>query len=113
MQNSLMPEQTGDDVGQYFDQIIELYRSSSKELTEIISEVRQGKTDRAKKLSPVISEIRKASLTMMEEARNVEDLRRKLIGDVHERTLDLGGARDEIGRRMARIRASISPEGVS
>ncbi len=106
MDKSARPGTPGDDVGQYFDQAVEIYRSSSRELTDIIREIGAGKSDRAKRLSPVLSEIRKASMAMMEEARNVEDLRRRLVGNVHEQAFDLAKARDEIGRRIARIRAA-------
>ncbi|MDV7145098.1 hypothetical protein R3X27_20650 [Tropicimonas sp. TH_r6] len=106
-------ETSGEFVGQYFDQAAEIYRSSSKELTDIVREIGDGKTDRAKKLSPVLTEIRKASMAMMEEARNVEDLRRKLVGNVSEQSFDLAGARDEIGCRMARIRAASGAGSVS
>ncbi len=106
-------ETSGEFAGQYFDQAAEIYRSSSKELTDIVREIGDGKTDRAKKLSPVLTEIRKASMAMMEEARNVEDLRRKLVGNVSEQSFDLTGARDEIGRRMARIRAAGGAGSVS
>ncbi|WP_157973629.1 hypothetical protein [Tropicimonas sp. IMCC34043] len=113
MDNSMAPVPAGDDAGQFFDQAVELYRSSSRELTEIIREVGLGKTERARKLSPVLSEIRKASVTMMEEARHVEDLRRRLVGNVHQQALDLAGARDEIGSRMARLRAARGAAGIS
>ena len=33
---------------QYFDQAAEIYRSSSRELTDIVREIGDGKTDRAK-----------------------------------------------------------------
>ena len=113
MHKTTNPETSGKTVGQYFDQAAEIYRSSSKELTDIVREIGAGKTDRAKKLGPVLTEIRKASMAMMEEARNVEDLRRKLVGDIHEQSFDLAGARDEIGRRMARIRAAKGAGSVS
>ncbi|SDK36403.1 hypothetical protein SAMN04488026_10393 [Aliiruegeria lutimaris] len=113
MHKSTTPETSGENVGQYFDQAAEIYRSSSKEMTDIVREIGDGKTDRAKKLGPILTEIRKASMAMMEEARNVEDLRRKLVGDVHEQSLDLAGARNEIGRRMARIRAASGAGSVS
>lgn len=105
MEKTFVPEQSEEADGQYFDQAVTLYRSGSRELTDIIEEIGEGKTDRARKLLGVLSELRKASVTMMEEARNVEDLRRKLVGNVHQRAFDLAAARDEIGRRMARIRA--------
>ncbi len=113
MDKTISPVETGEDVGLYFDQAVELYRSGSTELTGIIREIGEGRTDRAKKLGSVLSELRKASMTMMEEARNVEDLRRKLVGNVHEHALDLAGARNEIGSRMARLRAARGAAGVS
>ena len=113
MDKCITPETSGETVGQYFDQAAEIYRSSSKELTDIVREIGDGKTDRAKKLAPVLTEIRKASMAMMEEARNVADLRRQLVGDVHEQSFDLAGARDEIGRRMASIRAAAGAGAVS
>ncbi len=113
MDKCTTPETSGEFVGQYFYQAAEIYRSSSRELTDIVREIGDGKTDRAKKLAPVLTEIRKASMAMMEEARNVEDLRRKLVGNVPEQSFDLAGARDEVGRRMARIRAARGAGGVS
>ncbi|MFV0334746.1 MAG: hypothetical protein ACK5JR_11840 [Tropicimonas sp.] len=107
------PETSGTFGCQYFDQAAEIYRSSSRELTDIVREIGIGKTDRARKLAPVLTEIRKASVAMMEEARNVEDLRRKLVGAVPEQSFDLAGARDEIGRRLARLRAARGAGGVS
>ncbi|WP_146136618.1 hypothetical protein [Aliiruegeria haliotis] len=113
MDNITLSANTGEDTGQFFDQAVELYRSGSRELTDIIAEVGKGKTDRAKKLQGVLSEMRKASITMMEEARNVEDLRRKLVGNVQQQALDLAGARVEIGSRIARIRAARGAAGIS
>ncbi|SFB83732.1 hypothetical protein [Tropicimonas isoalkanivorans] len=113
MNKTFVPGQPGDDAGQYFDQAITLYRSGSRELTDIIEEIGLGKTERARKLKGVLSELRKASFTMMEEARHVEDLRRKLVGDVHKQAFDLAAARDEIGGRIARLRAARGAGGVS
>ena len=64
MHKTTNPETSGETVGQYFDQAVEIYRSSSKELTDIVREIGAGKTDRAKKLGPVLTEIRKASMAM-------------------------------------------------
>lgn len=113
MEKTFETEQSGDQSGRYFDQAITLYRSGSRELTDIIEEIGQGKTDRAGKLRGVLSELRKVSVAMMEEARNVEDLRRKLVGNVHQPAFDLAAARDEIGSRVARIRAARGAGGVS
>ena len=46
---SATPKPNGEFDGQYFDQAAEIYRSSSKELTDIVREIGDGKTDRAKK----------------------------------------------------------------
>lgn len=113
MRKHISPETPDDTDGLYFDQAVTLYRSGSTELTDIIAEIGQGKTERAKKLAGVLSELRKASVSMMEEARHVEDLRRKLVGTVHQQAFDLAAARDEIGGRIARLRAARGAGGVS
>ena len=59
------------------------------------------------------ADFRKATQTLFDERKRVEEQRRKEAGVVLDFGLDLDAARDEIGRRLDRLRAARGAEGVS
>jgi hypothetical protein len=59
------------------------------------------------------ADLRKATQTLFDERKRLEDQRRKEAGVVHDFGLDLDAARDEIGGRLDRLRAARGAEGVS
>jgi len=59
------------------------------------------------------SDFRKATQTLFDERKRLEELRRKEAGIAHDFGLDFAAARDEIGRRLDRLRAARGSEGVS
>ena len=74
----------------------------------------QGMVDACKANEPtdvkaknVVRDLRTIALDLVRERANVETLRKQLAGTVGAGTeLDLGAARDEIGRRLACLRAA-------
>jgi hypothetical protein len=59
------------------------------------------------------ADLRKATQTLFDERKRLEDQRRKEAGVVHDFGLDLDAARDEIGGRLDRLRAARGAEGLS
>jgi hypothetical protein len=63
--------------------------------------------DRPETTGPALRAVRDLQAAfglLMEERVRVDRLRREVAGVVGERSLDLDAARDEIGRRLARLR---------
>ncbi|KKL19103.1 hypothetical protein LCGC14_2468840 [marine sediment metagenome] len=61
----------------------------------------------------VLTEHRRITLTVFEERKRLEDLRKRQKGIVHDYALDFDALRDEIGGRLDRLRAAKHAEGVS
>ncbi|WP_232831267.1 hypothetical protein [Pseudogemmobacter bohemicus] len=85
----------------------ELYRIAVEELNEAFAGIRVGKFELAKEGRRAVRDLADLSKALLEERRNVEKLRKELAGGgASDGELDLGAARDEIGRRLARLRAA-------
>ncbi|WP_226934911.1 hypothetical protein [Pseudogemmobacter faecipullorum] len=89
----------------------ELYRIAVEELNEAFAEIRAGRFAGAKEAKRAVRDLADLSKALLEERRNVERLRRQIAGELTTGlsgggALDLGAARDEIGRRLARLRAA-------
>ena len=59
-----------------------------------------------------IRDLGKAMQTTLDERAKLEKLRKNNAGIVHDYALDFDAARDEIGRRMARLRDAASSGGI-
>jgi hypothetical protein len=81
-----------------------LYREAAEELVRVVRGLRAGASPDAKGASQAVKDLRAALQMVMEERTRVEKLRRQVAGAVGAGTLDLDAARDEIGRRLARLR---------
>lgn len=85
----------------------ELYRIAVEELNEAFAAIRAGRFAEAKEAKRAVRDLADLSKALLEERRNVERLRRQIAGEAAGgAALDLGAARDEIGRRLARLRGS-------
>ncbi|NPD15358.1 hypothetical protein HOY34_09120 [Xinfangfangia sp. D13-10-4-6] len=85
----------------------ELYRIAVEELNEAFAGIRQGRFEMAKEGRRAVRDLADLSKALLEERRNVDKLRKELAGaGAGDGALDLGLARDEIGRRLARLRAA-------
>ncbi|MEP3298487.1 MAG: hypothetical protein ABJO27_18785 [Pseudoruegeria sp.] len=61
----------------------------------------------------VLREAGTALQSAFRERENVDKLRRKNAGIVHDYAVDFDAARDEIGRRLASLRAAANPDDIS
>ncbi|WP_114964951.1 hypothetical protein [Alkalilacustris brevis] len=84
-------------------------------LHEVLGRVRQGEFGRIDDLIREQRELRRALVMAFEERHKVEKLRRNSGGggDAPDAALDLAAARDEIGRRLACLRAAADPDRFS
>jgi hypothetical protein len=82
----------------------EIYRDAAAELAVALREIRQGKTSEVKTAVQAVKDLRAALQMVMDERTRVEKLRKHIAGGVRDNSLDFDAARDEIGRRLARLR---------
>ncbi len=75
--------------------------------------LKEGTDLSSAEIARAAADFRKATQTLFDERKRLEDQRRKEAGVVHDFGLDFDMARDEIGRRLDRLRAARSAEGVS
>ncbi len=61
----------------------------------------------------VLGEYRRATQTLFDERKRIEDVRKKQKGIVHDYALDFDAIRDEIGRRLDRLRAEEDTGGAA
>lgn len=79
---------------------------SVEDLNGIIKAIKAGDISRTKEVTAIISLLGKALQSALDERTRVEKLRRHEAGVVNDYALDFDAARDEIGRRLARLRAT-------
>lgn len=81
-----------------------LYREIAGELAAVMDRVRRGEIGEAKAAQQAVRDLRAAFQMVMDERIRVEKLRKQVAGVVRDHALDFDAARDEIGRRLARLR---------
>lgn len=81
-----------------------LYRETAEGLVLTLRRLREGQIDEAKVAAQTVRDLKAALQWVMDERNRVEKLRRDVAGSVGTGEFDLGAARDEIGRRLARLR---------
>ena len=89
-----------------------MFNSARRQLFGIIQDVEEGNGSQVKRLQPLLAELRRATWTIHEERKKADEERKRELGIVHGYALDFDAARDEIKRRMARLRAAEDPGGV-
>jgi hypothetical protein len=82
----------------------ELYRDIAEELIRAKDKLRDGQFDEVKAAVQAVKDLKLAFQMVMDERTRVEKLRKHVAGVVHDYALDFDAARDEIGRRLARLR---------
>lgn len=75
--------------------------------------LKEGDTISSAEIQRAAADFRKATQTLFDERKRLEDQRRKEAGVAGDFGLDFDAARDEIGRSLDRIRAARGAEGVS
>ena len=81
-----------------------LFRETAEELIQAVRKVKAGHYSDAKAATQAVKDLKVALEMAMDERTRVEKLRRQVTGAVGSQALDLDAARDEVGRRLARLR---------
>ena len=82
----------------------DMFREAAEDLVRAKRKLQAGKMDEVKAAVQAVKDLKAALQLVMEERARVEKLRRQVGGVVHDYALDFDAARDEIGRRLARLR---------
>ena len=85
-------------------EVEKLYRTTAQELITAVNAIKAGQFDQAGVAAQSVRDLRTAFGWVMDEREKVEKLRKQIAGAVGTGALDLDAARDEIGRRLARLR---------
>ncbi len=85
---------------------------SVEDLNLVIREIKAGNISRTREVTAIVTMLGKALQSALDERAKVEKLRRHDAGVVNDYALDFDAARDEIGRRLARLRATGGGAGI-
>ena len=77
---------------------------AGEELTRLIEQIRHGKFDEAKAAPGAVKDLKRALIAVIIGKRDAEQLCKQASGSAGAGALDFDAARDEIGRRLARLR---------
>lgn len=81
-----------------------LFRTYAVQIARILQKIERGDFDEVKLLPGQIKQLREVYQLVQEERGRVEKLRKLVAGYVGAGELDFQSARDEVGRRLARLR---------
>ncbi len=79
-------------------------QDATERLSRLIDRIRAGHFQDAKLAPETVKELNRALQVVIIGKRDAELLRKHVTGTVGARALDFHAARDEIGRRLARLR---------
>jgi len=82
----------------------DLFRSIAEEVYGALMRVQAGDLAETKASAQAAKELRDTFRTLMDEGTRVAKLRKQVVGVVGGQELDFDAARDEVGRRLARLR---------
>jgi hypothetical protein len=82
----------------------DLFRDAAEELTRLIRKLEAGQVEEAGATPATIAKLKSVFLLVQEERGRFEKRCKQAAGSVGTGTVDLHAARDEIGRRLARLR---------
>lgn len=86
------------------DEAASLYREAVVDLFAALNKAKQGQFEGNKSATQAVKDLKTALEWVMDERNRLEKFRRTAAGAVGTSELDLGAARDEIGRRLACLR---------
>lgn len=104
-----------EDAGQRVDLLAfldEQFTEAAEALASALRAVKRGNLEEAKAAAAAVRDLKAGFQLIMEERAKVEKLRRQVAGGARDGALDLAAARDEIGERLARLRAAGGGGGV-
>jgi hypothetical protein len=79
-------------------------REAAEALASTVQSIKAGEFGKVKDAVECIKGLKAAVQLAIEEGNRVEKLRKQVVGSVGTGALDMDAARDEIGRRLARLR---------
>ncbi len=83
----------------------DLYRWAIADFRGLIAQFEAGRVEDVRAAKSAVRDLREIGKMLVQERSNVETLRKQIAGAVGAGSeLDLGAARDEIGRRLACLR---------
>ena len=82
----------------------QFYESTVGDLLRAVNALKAGEFEASKAMPQTVRDLRLALDLVHSERGRVEKLRKQVAGAVGTGSLDLHAARDEIGRRLARLR---------
>ena len=85
-------------------EVEQLYRTTAEELITAVNAIRAGQFDQAQVAGRAARDLKDAAAWVMNERAHVDKLRKQTAAAAGTAGLDLDAARDEIGRRLARLR---------
>ena len=86
------------------EQALRVFERAAEEVAQAIDRLRRNHAEGPQRTVQAVRELQAALAVLMDERVKVDRLRSEVAGVVGERALDLDAARDEIGRRLARLR---------
>lgn len=87
-------------------EVRELFDDIAAALAEALRRLKAGEFGEAREIAKQISDVRAAYKLALEERTRVAKLRKDEAGIVYDYALDFDAARDEICRRLARLRGA-------
>jgi hypothetical protein len=82
----------------------ELYTTAAEIFTLLLREVKEERKDNTRELMTYTRDLKDALKLVLNERAAIDKLRKDYGGIGGDRALDFDAARDEIGRRLARLR---------
>lgn len=73
-------------------------------LAQMVEAAKHSRFDDVRTAQAVVRDMKAAYQLAMEERNRVDKLRKQAAGIVHGYAIDMDAARDEVGRRLARLR---------
>jgi hypothetical protein len=84
----------------------QLYRESAQDLIAAMKALREGRVEEVKAAMQAVRDLKAAFQMVMDERTRVDRHRKQVAGVAGDCAHDFGAARDEIGRRLALLRAA-------
>ncbi|WP_166416368.1 hypothetical protein [Cochlodiniinecator piscidefendens] len=91
----------------------ELYEFYVNELRDLIARLNAGEFEALAETKKIEVQLRAAMNSAVAERKRLDEEARKTAGVVHDYAIDFGSARDEIGRRLAKLRAARGANPIS
>ncbi len=108
----IRPDSEDGDAGRFLSGVEEHFNEAAERFREAARKLKAGEIIDPAKGRDLVGEYRKLATTLFRERQSLEDERRRQKGIRGDYGLDLGAARDEIGRRMACLRAAGAADGI-